>query len=410
MYKETVFFPIDMQLLICGGGNGAHVLAGLAAADPDTEVRVLTMFQDEAERWTNSMKDHQFTVTFHHHSEEVRRLTGKPDLVSKDPKVAEGCQLIVLVVPAFSHGQYLKAIKPYIMAGATIVGLPGQAGFEFDVWGILGDKAKDCNLMNFESLPWACRIKEYGVEVQALGTKGELAGALQHGGVKSLIDPIQSLQNILGEHPVLHVKGHILGMTLMGVNAYGHSAILYGKWKDYQKETFETAPLFYQGLDEYAANTMSSMSDEILATAEAIMNKYTDIDLSNVIHIFPFMLKSYSGEIKDKTSLQTAFASNEAYIGLIHPMKQVSPEDSKLVPDFGHRYFTEDIPYGLVVLRGISEVVGVPTPVMDKVLSWAQGHMGKVYLEEGRVQGRDVETTRAPQQYGFDTVNALLGK
>ena len=151
-----------MKLLICGGGNGAHVLAGLAATGPDTEVRVLTLFQDEAERWTNSMKKGHFTVTFNQHGKEVRRLTNKPDIVSKDPKVAEGCELIVLVVPAFGHAEYLKAIKPYVTPGATIVGLPGRAGFEFDVWGILGDKAKDCTLMSFYSLPWACRIQEYG--------------------------------------------------------------------------------------------------------------------------------------------------------------------------------------------------------------------------------------------------------
>ena len=31
---------------------------------------------------------------------------------------------------------------------------------------------------------------------------------------------------------------------------------------------------------------------------------------------------------------------------------------------------TEDVPYGLVVIRGIAEIVGVETPSIDKLLTW----------------------------------------
>ena len=142
--------------------------------------------------------------------------------------------------------------------------------------------------------------------------------------------------------------------------------------------------------------------------AKAIMTKYPDIDLTNVIHIFPFLLKAYPEDIKDKSNLQKADSSNQAYTGLTHAMKDV--DGGKFVPDFGYRYFTEDIPYGLAVLRGISEVVGVPTPLTDKVLAWAQARMGKVYLEDGKIKGKDVASTRAPQRYGFVAIDAMLGK
>lgn len=44
----------------------------------------------------------------------------------------------------------------------VIVGLPGQAGFEFECVDLLGDKAKHCTIVTFESLPWACRLIEFG--------------------------------------------------------------------------------------------------------------------------------------------------------------------------------------------------------------------------------------------------------
>jgi len=42
-----------LNVLICGGGNGAHVYAGLASSRENTEVTVFTLFADEAQRWND---------------------------------------------------------------------------------------------------------------------------------------------------------------------------------------------------------------------------------------------------------------------------------------------------------------------------------------------------------------------
>ena len=129
-------------MCICGGGNGAHVLAGTASVQPGIEARVLTLFADEAERWTNKMKNNEFFLRVHEKktSKEVKAGTF---IVTKDTtKAVSGADIIVLVVPAFAHAGYLEAIKPHIKPGMVIVGLPGQSGFEFLVRGILWEDAK----------------------------------------------------------------------------------------------------------------------------------------------------------------------------------------------------------------------------------------------------------------------------
>lgn len=63
---------------------------------------------------------------------------------------------------------------------------------------------------------------------------------------------------------------------------------------------------------------------------------------------------------------------------------------------------------GLCVTRGIAELAGVATPHMDDVILWAQKVMGKEYLKDGKLCGKDVDSTRAPQHYGFNDLDTFM--
>ena len=331
-----------------------------------------------------------------------------PPQVTKDPaKAAPGVDIIIFTVPAFAHQGYLDALKPFVKPGMVIVGLPGQAGFEFAVRGSWGDLAKQCTLMSFESLPWAARIKEFGRCAEVLGTKGTLMGAVQMGNPAPSMDPTKMLQSVLGPLPVLTTTGHLLGITLMGTNGYLHPSIMFGQWHAWDGNGLADAPLFYNGLDEFSANTLSAASDEVVAIAKAVMQKRTNVDLNNVSHIYQWYLRCYADDITDKTSLYTCIHTNKAYAGLTHPVEKGA--DGKFYPNFKFRYLFEDIPYGLAVMRGIATVVGVPTPTMDKIITWAQGRMGKEYLVNGQLAGKDIKETRSPQKYGLTDIDSMLG-
>lgn len=396
-----------LTVLICGGGNGAHVMAGISSSQPNVESRVLTMYSDEAERWTNAMKEGDYTVSIYEKGSVIQQTKSKPSIVTKDPaKCVPGCDIIALVVPAFAHTQYLEALKPYVKPGMVIVGQPGQTGFEFSVLGILGDMARQCTVLNFESLPWACRIKTFGQEAEVLSQKIGLQGTGNSGKIHSADEANAMLQRCMGKFPVLKLCGHLLGTSLMDVNAYIHPSILYGQWHDWDGKPVAVNPLFYQGLSEETAGILSGVSDEVIAVVKAIKGLRADIDLSNVCHIYDWYIRCYGHDIEDKTNLWTVLRTNKGYVGLVHPCKQDA--DGKFSPDFGHRYITEDIPFGLVALRGIAEIVGVATPTMDLLIKWAEKVSGKEYLVDGKVKGKDVGQTRAPQRYGINTTDGLL--
>ena len=77
------------------------------------------------------------------------------------------------------------------------------------------------------------------------------------------------------------------------------------------------------------------------------------------------------------------------------------------VPDFTARYFTEDIPHGLVVTRGVAALLAVPTPAIDMLIEWAQKNMGKEYLVGGKLVGKDIQDTSAPQAFGIHSAADL---
>ncbi|XP_046566961.1 opine dehydrogenase [Haliotis rubra] len=398
-----------LTVLVCGGGNGAHVTAGLAASRDDIETRVLTTFADEAERWTNIMKENDLRITV----DEGDIKSGDPvdfkvklNCITKDPsKAVPGADVIIFTVPAFAHQSYLEAIEPYIQPNTTIVGMPGQPGFEFQVFDVLKDKAKQCVIMSFESLPWACRIAEFGKFVQILMVKVNLMGCIIRGQSKPSYEPLEAVQKVMGKAPILTQANNYIE-PILATKSIIHPPIMYGKWKDWDGKPLDQKPLFYQGLDEGEARYLGGISDELVATAKAIATQKPEVDLSGVLHLYDWYLRDHKPYIKDTTNLLTVMQTDTAYDGLVHPMKET--EDGKFVPDFRYRYLTEDVPNGLVVTKGLAQIAGVPTPYHDEVITWCQKQLGKEIIVGDKLTGKDIGSTRCPQRYGINTIDALV--
>lgn len=43
------------------------------------------------------------------------------------------------------------------------------------------------------------------------------------------------------------------------------------------------------------------------------------------------------------------------------------------VPDFKSRYFTEDFPFGLFIIRELAQKHNIKTPYMDEIYNWYSG-------------------------------------
>jgi hypothetical protein len=393
-----------LRVLICGTGSAAHVLGAVLSAQGDVEARVMSLNVVRANEWAEIAGVSRLTVTARddvHFEASGLTITSDPEVAARD------CDIVIISVPAFLHLQYLTVLAPHLPSGCVVVGLPGQNGFEFDVRKALGDRFESTIVVNFESLPWICRTDEFGRSARIHGTKARLVGAMHGDPSRARVaDPVCTLQRLLGETPKLMVTGHPLGITLRAPNAYSHPPIMFGRWKNWNGTGLDAPPLFYQGVDEETAALLEAISDEVVTTSRSIMRDHPQVDLSQVIPMYDWDIGCYGGDIADKTNLMTALRTNAGYNGMTHPM--IRRNTGEYVPDFSHRFLTEDVPFGLVVIRGVAELAGVPTPQMDRVLCWSQHAMGREYLVGNELRGRDVAFTRAPQRYGYSLDDILV--
>ena len=79
----------------------------------------------------------------------------------------------------------------------------------------------------------------------------------------------------------------------------------------------------------------------------------------------PTVLEYY--ESTDVVSLTNKLRSIEAFKGIKAPMIEV---EGGFIPDFNSRYFTEDFPYGLSIVRELTHKYNVPSPTIDRIYDW----------------------------------------
>ena len=387
-----------MKITICGAGNAAQTLIALLAESQENQVVVYAPLNDEAQRLAVASSEGGVTATF----ANGRKRSGTPQLVTADAAAAaRDTELVLLALPSFAHGDVLTALAPHLPPGASIGALPARGGFDWLVRDLLPDH--NGPLFGVQTLPWACRIQEWGRHVHVLGVKAQVD--LAAAPAAAAVAEARRLSALI-DLPLRCVDG-FLGLTLANPGQIIHPGIMYGQLHDWDGAPLplEAVPLFYGEVSLRTADIVQAMSDEVQTLCRVLEARLPGLDLRSVASIFAWLLAAYPDQIEDAHSLQSAFNTNRAYAGIRFPVTPA--EQGRVTPAFAVRYLTEDVPFGLLVTRGIAELASVGTPMISRVIEWAQARIGREYLVEGRVAGRDVCQSRAPQRFGIDSLEQL---
>lgn len=389
-------------ITICGSGNAAHAMIPVIQSNFSGEINLFFRYQHKVDIF-KKLIDEKRNITAIIGKE---KLYGRPNKVSRfAEEVCQDADLILLPLPAFAHEPTISQIAPFLKEEAIIGTIPARSGFEYPTLKILREANREkVSIFGLQTLPWACRTREYASKVEILGTK-EVVGlaAYPTDATSELSKKLSHLLNLKVE-PL----PNMLTLTLANIGQIVHPGIMYGLFKgnETKKYTKEEIPLFYQGVTKEIAQILAEMSNEILLLTRELKNKFENIDLTNVLSLEEWLLTSYDNSIIDKSTLETCFVTNHAYQGLCAPIREV--ENGYFLPDFQSRYLTEDVPYGLVVTRAIAQLAEVKTPIIDEVILTVSKWMDKEYLVNGYLIGKDIKETRIPQNYGIHCLEELI--
>lgn len=387
-----------VQITVCGGGNLGHVFAGLLSARGDVRVHWLVGSAEKAAQLSSTIAGAGGLTVLRREGNVV----GMPHRISANAaEVVPGSQLVLLCLPSFVEPQVLQRLSPVLDEGALVASIPGPGGVQWAAKSILGRAGKRVVFCGLASIPWMCKVQEPGKSVRVLGTK-TISGLVAHPW-SSTAPALDVMSAVLGL-PLVDIQ-NFLQVILNPSNQLLHPAIMFDLFDGWDGRPLAEPPLFYESVSQRAADLLEAMSGELQALKEAILARRPQFDLSAVMPIDLAILAAYGADIADTTSLRATIATNRSYAGIRTPMVAV---DGGLAPNWQSRFFTEDIPYGLVVLRGIADLLGVKTPHIDRVMVWAQECMGGEYLVDGQLTGRDVPRSGAPQAYGILSAAELL--
>jgi hypothetical protein len=388
-------------ITICGGGNGGHALAVVASQHFDGDIDWLVGSEEKAGLLRRGMSADGL-----HSTGVITASAHRLRTISADPaEVVPNADMVMIVVPAYVHALVLRRIKPYV-SDATMIGcLPTRGCFEFEAAQLVPrDGGTRRRIFGLQTLPWSTRVVTPGEVVNIGAAKAEVVLAALPAGDGTGI--AARLSEILGTH-VVPTEG-FLNLTLGNPGQFIHPGLMYGHFHSWHGEEFDQdgIPMFYADATDEMGKLVEGLSDDAIAVARAIeVGSENAVNLREVVPVHEWLLSSYAHVTGDLSTVATCFRTGPIQARKA-PMIEVRP--GRFVPNFGYRYLSEDVPFGLVMTRALADIVNVKTPTIDEVVGWAQSAMQKVYLVGGKLEGPDARDLPMPQHHGVSALNHLI--
>ncbi len=285
----------------------------------------------------------------------------RPEMVTTDIEAAiSGADIILVIVPAMGHKTLARACAPYLKAGQTVVLVPGCFGgaLEFRRELSLMGAARDILLAETTTFMYAAKKEgDHGVWARGLKKYLPLAAlpACQTERIAGLLKPL---------YPQIVPARDVLDTSFHNLNHIVHPVAMLLNIGFVESQRLEKWYLYPDGYTP----SVGRVGEVLDAERQAAANAYG-------IHGMPVVevLQRYYGhQGMNGQNLHELFSESPVHRPALGP---------KSVQD---RLLSEDIPYGLVPLASFGRLAGVPTPLMDSLITLAGAVSGIDYRQEGR--------------------------
>lgn len=327
-----------MRIVICGGGSLGHTCAGVFSTRQDV---IVDLYTNHPGRWNK---------TFKVNLPSGEHIIGKLDRVDNDPShLIPQADIVFLCLPAYLVEETILRIKPFLKKESIIGAVVGNSGIFIHCHKHL---PQDTKIFSFQRVPYISRVVEYGKEANLLGYRDKLIMATENIVNRTMFR--EQMERLFGEPITL--ADSFYEVTLSNSNPILHTGRLYTMWHNWDGTPFGRCSLFYKEWTDEASRLEIEMDNEFFA-------------LLNVLHVetnhIATLLEHY--ESKNAEEMTAKLRSIPSLSTILSPMKKV---EAGWLPDFTSRYFTEDFPFGLKLIRDLSQEHHLETPHIDQVLNW----------------------------------------
>ena len=364
-----------MNICVIGGGNiGTTLAADLSSLHPEYSIRLLT----------SRPSDFQTRIQIND-IENERVIFGTVGIISDNPSdTVCDSDIIFITHPSFMINDTLLRIKSYVKEGAYICVIPGFGGCEYYVHQHFGNSV---TLVGFQRVPYIVRMLEYGRISNLLSRKPEIVVASIPA---SKINDVSCLIQELMQVPCVPAPNY-LSVTLTPSNPLLHTARVYDLFLNLSADSIMSRnPKFYSEWTVRASEVLFGMDAELQQLCKSI----SDTILSSVVSLTIHYESNTPDELVQKM---------RSIISLKDIESPLVCAESGFMPNIQSRYFIEDFPFGLCIIKGFCEIYHLKTPTIDKVLQWYERFSGVEYFINGKFEGKDLKDTAIPQNFGLSS-------
>jgi len=349
-------------IAVLGGGNGGHaVAANLSLAGFKVNFFELPQFAESFEKVLRTKEIQIQGISI----DGVAKL----NLATTDIQQAiKDAEVIFVITPAFGHKAMAEVCAPFVQDGQIIVLMPGSGG-SLEFINIFKQRKVKREVTFAESctLPYGARLKGPGHVSVLINAMILPTGVFPSKKTEEVIPKLKQF------YPMITPAKDVLEAAINNPNPIVHpvATLLSATRIEHSKGEF---CLYAEGMTPAVARAYESLNQERLSICKTLGYK--------LYHWDNLEFKDYNlGETEEEcryrilnTSMDAAFGKDGIYAGI----KMKGPEHLK------DRYVTEDVPYGMVLLSTLGDLLGVPTPTHDAVIQLASVINRTDYWKIGR--------------------------
>lgn len=309
------------------------------------------------------------------------------DVVSNDmSEVVKGAGLIVIGIPAHAHEHYLKTLVPLLEDGQVIhIFTDNYASILLRKYMKEMGCTKDVIIGGWASAPYGTRIQEIegfklphvSAKYRAITLRGAsnpmsdidefmesvkylpCMDAVTNGNGPVAGDTVMDI-GFSNVNPVIHVPASILGVSSME-----NWSLVYGNEPD-------TYSMYSHGLCPTICNIQYQFYQEEKAIAAAMGINIPEYDREMFFSRRSILTQEYMGLNEDGKD------------NVVFPLDKPCNEGNTGPNSIDHRYITEDIPVGCKIYYELGKKYGVPTPIIDSMITLGGAMHNENYYETSK--------------------------